>query len=170
MARVVEPFIAQLDKIGVKVTLKTEDEANFVKRVERWDFDMISAPLGQSESPGNEQRDYWHSASASQSESRNYMGLKDSAIDALVEKVIRVKTREELIVATRALDRALWFQHFLVPNWYMSAHRVSWWNKFGHPQEKPMQYQPIDFMIRYGWFDPKLDAELKTAIKENKSL
>ena len=170
MARVVEPFIAQLAKIGVKVNLKTEDEANFVKRVERWDFDMISAPLGQSESPGNEQRDYWHSASASQSESRNYMGLKEPAIDALVEKVIRVKTREELVVATRALDRALWFHHFIVPNWYMSAHRVSWWNKFGYPKEKPMQYQPADFMIRYGWFDPKLDAALKTAIKENKSL
>jgi hypothetical protein len=52
----------------------------------------------------------------------------------------------------------------------MAAHRVSWWNKFGYPTEKPMQYQPVDFMIRYGWFDPKLDAALKTSIKENKSL
>ena len=170
MARVVEPFVAQLDKIGIKVAIKTEDDANYVKRVERWEFDMISAPFGQSESPGNEQRDYWHSASASQSESRNYMGLKDPAIDALVDKVIAAKSRDELVIATRALDRALWYTYFMVPNWYISAHRVSWWSKFGIPVDRPMQYQPEDFIVRYGWLDTKRDEALKKAIKENKSI
>jgi microcin C transport system substrate-binding protein len=170
MARVVEPFVAQLDKIGIKVSVKTEDDANYVKRVEKWDFDMISAPFGQSESPGNEQRDYWHSVSASQSESRNYMGLKDPAVDALVEKLIAARSREELVVATRALDRVLWFSYIMVPNWYITSHRVSWWNKFGIPSDKPMQYQPEDFIVRYGWLDATNATSLQNAIKANKSL
>jgi len=170
MARVVEPFVAQLSKIGIKVALKTEDTANYVKRIEKWDFDMISVPFGQSESPGNEQRDYWHSASASQSESRNFMGLKDKAVDVLVENLISAKTREELVVATRALDRALWFNYIMVPNWYVTAHRVSWWNKFGIPSNKPMQYQPEDFLVRYGWLDKTQSQSLEKALKDNKSL
>jgi microcin C transport system substrate-binding protein len=170
MARVVEPYLAQLEKIGIKGKLKIEDQANYVKRVEAWDFDMISAVFGQSESPGNEQRDFWHSASAIQSESRNYMGLKDPAVDALVDTVIAAKTRDELVTATRALDRALWFNHFIVPNWYMAAYRVSWWNRFGQPAEKPLQFTPIEFMVRYGWLDQGLETALKSAMKENKAL
>jgi microcin C transport system substrate-binding protein len=131
---------------------------------------MISAVFGQSESPGNEQRDFWHSASAIQSESRNYMGLKDPAVDALVDTVIAAKTRDELVTATRALDRALWFNHFIVPNWYMAAYRVSWWNRFGQPAEKPLQFTPIEFMVRYGWLDQGLETALKSAMKENKAL
>jgi microcin C transport system substrate-binding protein len=170
MARVVEPYIAQLDKIGVKVNLKTEDPANYVKKIETWDFDMISAVFGQSESPGNEQRDYWHSVSASQSESRNYMGLKDPAVDQLVTHIINAKSRDELVIASRALDRVLWNLHILVPNWYMKAHRVSWWNKFGIPAKKPLQYDPTDFILRFGWLDATKDSALKTAIKDNKKL
>ena len=170
MGRVVEPYLAQLEKIGVKANLKIEDQANFIKRLEKWDFDMTSMAFGQSESPGNEQRDYWHSAAASQSESRNYMGLKDPAVDILVDGVIASKNRSDLVTATRALDRALWFNHFLVPNWYMAAYRVSWWNKFGQPKEKPLQYTPIDFMVRYGWFDAKKETALKEAMKDNKSI
>ena len=170
MGRIVEPFVAQLGKIGINVAVKTEDDANYVKRLEKWDFDMISVPFGQSESPGNEQRDYWHSMSASQSESRNVMGLKDSAIDVLVEKIIAAKTRDELVISTRALDRALWFSYIMVPNWYVTSHRVSWWNKFGLPATKPMQYQPEDLMVRYGWLDPGRANALQKAMKENKSI
>jgi microcin C transport system substrate-binding protein len=170
MGRVVEPFLAQLEKIGIRGRIKTEDIANYVKRVEKWDFDMMSIIWGQSESPGNEQRDYWHSSAASQSESRNYMGLKDPAVDSLVEKVISAKTREELVVATRALDRALWYQHILVPNYYMPAYRVSRWNKFGEPKDKPAQFSPLEFMIRYGWFDKSKDDALKAAMSSGKSL
>jgi microcin C transport system substrate-binding protein len=170
MGRVVEPYIAQLEKIGIKVNLKTEDPANYVKRVEKWDFDVISMAFGQSESPGNEQRDYWHSKAASQSESRNFMGLKDPAVDALVEKVIAAKNREELVITTRALDRVLWNLHIMVPNWYMAAHRVSWWNKFGQTGEKPLQYSPTEFIVRYGWSDQNKETALQSAVKNNKSL
>jgi microcin C transport system substrate-binding protein len=170
MGRIVEPFVAQLGKIGIKVSVKREDDANYVKRLEKWDFDMISVPFGQSESPGNEQRDYWHSMSAAQSESRNVMGLKDTAIDVLVEKIISAKNRDELVISTRALDRALWFSYIMVPNWYVTSHRVSWWNKFGLPANKPMQYQPEDLIVRYGWLDPNRADALQKAMKENKSI
>lgn len=170
MGRVVEPFLAQLEKIGVKGHIKIEDGANYVKRLEKWDFDMVSMSFGQSESPGNEQRDYWHSASAKQSESRNYMGVADPAIDVLVDGVIAAKSRGELVTATKALDRVLWNTHILVPNWYMPAYRVSWWNKFGQPSEKPLQYTPAEFMLRYGWLDTAKEAALAAAIKNNKSM
>lgn len=170
MGRVVEPYLAQLEKIGIKASLKIEDQANYIKRLEKWDFDMTSMVFVQSESPGNEQRDYWHSASASQSESRNIMGLKDPAIDSLVETLINATSREELVTATRALDRVLWNTHILVPNWYMAAYRVSWWNKFGTPSEKPRRYRPTEFMMRYGWLDSSKDLALRAAIKDSKSL
>jgi microcin C transport system substrate-binding protein len=170
MARVVEPWVAQLEKIGVKVKVKTEDQANYVKRAEAWDFDMISTIFGQSESPGNEQRDFWHSDAATHHESRNLMGLRDPAVDALVDKIIAAKTREELVVATKALDRVLWNLHILVPNWYMAGYRVSWWNKFGIPKELPGKFRPDMFMIRYAWYDQPKATALESAIKANKPM
>jgi microcin C transport system substrate-binding protein len=98
------------------------------------------------------------------------MGLKDPAVDSLVEKVISAKSREELVVATKALDRVLWYQHILVPNWFMTAYRVSWWNIFGNPKDKPAQFTPMEFMIRYGWYDKAKDDALKAAMSAGKSL
>jgi microcin C transport system substrate-binding protein len=168
--RVVEPWLAQLEKIGIKGTIKVDDPANYVKKMENWDFDMILHGVGQSESPGNEQRDFWHSSSADQKESRNVIGLKDPSIDALVEKLIAAKSREELVIATRALDRALWCHYIMVPGWYLPGYRVSWWNKFGIPSVKPDQFQPDVIMLRYGWVDPAKAASLEAAMKQNKAM
>lgn len=163
--RFVDPFAQSLAKIGVKMNVKIDDQANYMKRMEKFDFDMTSARLAQSDSPGNEQRDYWHSSSANSSGSYNVFGLKDPAIDTLVDKLIQANTREELVTATRALDRALWFNYIQVPNWYSGTHRVSYWSSIGIPEKKPPFYDPTQMLLRYAWYDADRAAKLKNAMQ-----
>ncbi|MCX6126699.1 MAG: extracellular solute-binding protein [Proteobacteria bacterium] len=170
MQRVIDPYVQSLAKIGVTAHVKLEDSANFTKRIEQHDFDIFSAPIGQSESPGNEQRDYWHSMSANKSESRNYGGLADPAVDSLVETVINAQNREDLVTATRALDRALWFTYLTIPHWYMAADRVSTWNQIQVPTMKPTRSVPSHFTIQYGWYDPAKAEALKIAMKNKTKL
>jgi microcin C transport system substrate-binding protein len=110
-ARIVEPWTQNLAKLGAKVTIEEKEQSVYVKRVESREFDMIVASIGESQSPGNEQRDYWTSAAADQNHSRNYPGIKNKAIDALVDRVIYSKDRAELELNTRCLDRALYHVH-----------------------------------------------------------
>ena len=168
--RIVDPFAQSLAKIGVKMNVKVEDQANYIKRMEKFDFDMTSIRLGQSDSPGNEQRDYWHSSSANAPESRNVSGLKDPAIDALVDKIIQASTREELVTATRALDRVLWFSYFQVPNWYLGAHHISYWNRIGVPEKRPPFFSPQILMFQYGWYDAEKATKLTAAMKSGTKL
>lgn len=169
LQRVADPYAQSLAKIGIKMNIKVEDSANYIKLVEKFQFDMISSVIGQSESPGNEQRDFWHSSTANTSESRNYTGLKDPAIDALVDKLIYVENREDLITATKALDRALWFNYIAVPHWYFDGYRVSYWNRLGIPDQRPPYFGAVEMIVMYGWADAekakKLDAALKSGAK-----
>ena len=121
---------------------------------------MVVTGFGQSNSPGNEQREYWHSSSADNPGSRNLMGLKDPAVDALVEGLVQADSRESLITHTHALDRALRSLHLLVPNWYTSVYRVAYWNKFGHPATPPK----YDLGLFTWWVDPDKEARLRGAL------
>ena len=103
---------------------------------------MIVNVYGQSQSPGNEQRDYWSSASADRKGSRNYMGLKNPVVDTLVDRIVYAETQEALTAACRALDRVLWYGYYVVPNWYLAFHRVAYWNRFARPEKLPLYYSP----------------------------
>ncbi|MBF0446407.1 MAG: hypothetical protein HQL68_12545 [Magnetococcales bacterium] len=96
--------------------------------------------FGQSQSPGNEQWDMWSSASADKKGSRNYIGIKDPVVDALVDKITYSKSRKELVTACRALDRVLLAGHYLIPNWYLNTHRIAFWDKFNRPKQMPLYY------------------------------
>ena len=98
---------------------------------------MVVTSFPQSNSPGNEQREYWHSSSADNPGSRNLIGLRDPAIDQLVEGLIIADSRAELITHTRALDRVLRAGHYLVPNYHTPVYRVAYWDKFAHPEQAP---------------------------------
>lgn len=135
--RWIMPFIRNLERIGVKATYRTVDEAQYQNRMNNFDFDMTVMVIPQSSSPGNEQREYWGSDRADMVGSRNYIGIKDPVIDALVEQIIRAQTREDLITRTRALDRVLQWGYYVIPNWHMPAWRVAYWNKFGQPATTP---------------------------------
>ena len=118
---------------------------------------MVTAVLAQSASPGNEQRDYWSSAAADASGSRNVAGIKDPAIDKLIDRVIYAKDREELVAATHALDRVLLWNFYLVPQWHLPEVWTAYWDKFGKPEKQPT-YIGVD--IDSWWIDPEKEAAL----------
>lgn len=135
--RIVLPFQRNLHRLGIDLFIREVDDAQYVNRVRARDYEMISGGWGQSDSPGNEQRSYWGSQAADLPSSRNYAGLKDPVVDALIEKLIAAPDREALVYRTRALDRALLSHHFVVPNWYLSADRILYWDRFQMPDVIP---------------------------------
>ena len=101
---------------------RTVDRSLYIRRIRAFDYDMIVGSFPQSLSPGNELRNMFHSAAASKKGSRNYMGVSDPVVDALVDKIISSESRADLIIACRALDRVLLNGNYLVPNWYINTH------------------------------------------------
>ena len=131
--RIVLPFVRNLGRLGIEARIRLVDESQYINRMRGFDFDMAMLVWGQSESPGNEQRTYWSSAAADQAGSRNYAGIKDGVVDALIEGLITAPDREALVARTRALDRVLLWGHYVIPAWHLSADRVLYWDKFAYP-------------------------------------
>ncbi|MBM3565886.1 MAG: ABC transporter substrate-binding protein [Alphaproteobacteria bacterium] len=135
--RVALPFVRNLERLGIEARVRTVEPAQYRKRIDDFDFDMIVESFGQSLSPGNEQRDFWSSSAAGTPGSRNTVGVKDPVVDELVELVIAAPDRESLIARTRALDRVLLSGHYVVPNWHIRVFRVAYWDRFGRPGKAP---------------------------------
>ncbi len=135
--RVVLPYAQNLKKIGIEMTIRVVDSSQYLNRVRAFDFDMITFSWPESLSPGNEQRYFWGSAAADNPASRNFAGIKDPAVDALIDKVIFAKDRATLVAAVKALDRVLLWNHFVIPQWYLNVDRTARWNRFSHPQKLP---------------------------------
>jgi microcin C transport system substrate-binding protein len=159
--RIVEPYIKNLKILGIAAHSRVEDQSIYIQKLKRFDYDAIVDVLGQSESPGNEQRDMWHSSSAATEDSRNSMGIKNPAVDALVEAVISAKSRKELVTAVHALDRVLWHNHYIVPHWYMSAFRATYWNRFDLPKTMPLYFSPLSWFMNFASENPAKEAILK---------
>jgi microcin C transport system substrate-binding protein len=157
--RIVGPFAKGLERLGVAVTLRTVDDAQYEARLENFDFDMMVATFGQSLSPGNEQRDFWGSAAADTPGSRNLIGVKDPVVDELIGRIITAHDREALIAACRALDRVLLWNHYVIPQWHNRVTRMALWDKLRHPSTWP----------RYGvdlfawWVDPAAAQRVEQA-------
>ncbi|MBU1331317.1 MAG: extracellular solute-binding protein [Gammaproteobacteria bacterium] len=135
--RVLLPFKRNLADLGMELVIRRVDVSQYINRLRSRDFDLIVSGFPQSNSPGNEQREYWHSSSADNPGSRNFIGLKDPAVDQLVEGLIKADSRQELIAHTRALDRVLLWGHYVIPNWHIKTWRVAYWNRFAHPKVTP---------------------------------
>ena len=135
--RIVLPFKDNLEKLGIFVTVRTIDSAQYQQRLETFDFDMVVSSIRQSLSPGNEQRNFWGSDAADTNGSRNIIGIKNSVIDILIEKVISAKDREDLIITTKALDRVLLWNHYVIPQWHISSYRTLYWDIFDKPKVRP---------------------------------
>jgi len=152
--RVSLPYAQTLAKIGIDARVRTVDPSQYQHRLDNYDYDMVIATFGESESPGNEQSAYWTCGSATQEGGENIMGVCSPVIDALVSKVVNASDRDTLVTATHALDRVLLWNWYMVPNWHLDYFRVAYWNKFARP----------DKVIRNGftlddwWLDPKLAA------------
>jgi microcin C transport system substrate-binding protein len=128
-----QPLQQNLEKLGIKASIRTVDATQYTNRVIAFDYDMIIGSWGQSNSPGNEQREYWESSRADMQGSRNYLGLKDPVVDRLVEMIVQAPTREDLVARCRALDRVLQHGWYVIPNWHQPAWRVAYWDKFAMP-------------------------------------
>lgn len=109
---------------------------------------MIVSGFSQSNSPGNEQREYWHSSTADNPGSRNFIGLKSPAIDQLVDQLIQSDSRAELVTRTRALDRVLLWGYYVIPNWHIKTWRVAYWNHLDRPAVTPL----YDIGLRGWWY------------------
>jgi microcin C transport system substrate-binding protein len=153
------PFQQDLANIGITMTIRSVDTPQFIERTRKRDFEMMVGLWGQSLSPGNEQRGYWGSQSADEPNSRNYAGIKNAGVDALIDRVIYAKSREELVAATKALDRVLLWNHFMVPQFYSDVTRTARWDRFGHPQNIP-PYTPGFPDI--WWWDPEKAQKVAT--------
>lgn len=157
MEKIVLPFVRNLERAGITATIRVVDSAQYQNRTDGFDYDMIIESFQQSLSPGNEQRDYWNSERADRPGSRNSIGIKDPVVDALVEQLIQAKDRDSLIAHTRALDRVLLWNWFVIPHWHDDVYRVAYWNRFAHPAVAP-KYGLA--MAGTWWIDPAKDARL----------
>ena len=135
--KIVGPFIENLKRLGIEATLRIVDPAQYKNRLDQFDYDMVVIAIGQSLSPGNEQKSYWSSQAADIPGSSNWIGIKNPAVDYLIKKIIESPDEKNLIAATRALDRVLLHGYYVVPHWHISASRLVYWNKFGHPKKFP---------------------------------
>ena len=139
-----------LDRLGMNVSVRTVDEAQFENRLRSWDFDIITMAWGESLSPGNEQRGYWGSQAADQPGSLNIVGIKNPAVDAMIDQLIFAKNRGDLEAAARALDRILLWNHYVVPQWTYGRVRTARWDRFGHPNPMP-KYGRAAFPTVWWW-------------------
>lgn len=151
MSRVITTYVRNLEKLGIQVHQRTTDFALYQKRLEDFDFDMVSIRFPDSQSPGNELRDRFNSEAAGTPGSDNLFGLKSPAIDQLVDNVLHAHTREELVNAGRALDRVLMHGYYIVPNWFSASHRVAYRKELVYPQRLPYYYTAEGWILSNWW-------------------
>jgi microcin C transport system substrate-binding protein len=154
LERVILSYISLLDRLGIHASVRLIDNVQYVNRVRGWDFDIIVAVWQETLTPGNEQRDYWGSGAADTPGSRNLIGIKNPAVDALIERIVFAQTRAELVAATKALDRVLLWNHYVVPQWNLGKQRTARWDRFGHPHQMP-RYGMSGFPALWWWDDAR---------------
>ena len=155
--RIALPFARNLERLGITADVRTIDPSQYTNRMDSFDIDMTTQVWGQSLSPGNEQRDYWSTESATAPGTRNTAGITDPVIDELIELVIAAPSRDSLIQRTRALDRRLLWGYYVVPHFHVTHQRLAYWDKFGRPDVVPMR--GTSFWT--WWADPEKDATLE---------
>ena len=148
--RIILPYTQDLEALGIKATVRNVDDAQYKQREDNRDFDIIIDNFAQSNSPGNEQRDFWGSAAADKPGSRNTAGIKNPAIDKLVDKIVFSKDRADLVAATHALDRVLLWNYYVVPHWNYPYERLAYWDVFGRPAKLPSQTSAL---TQVWWYD-----------------
>ncbi len=151
-------YIANLKRLGIDATLRIIDTTQYIQRYQSFDFDAVTARFPQTESPGNEQRDYWSTQAADTPGSRNVPGIKDKVVDALIDRIIFAKDRDDLVATVRALDRVLLWNFYTVPQYFQPTLRYAYWNKFGIPEKQP-GYAGIDTMS--WWILPDRETQIE---------
>ncbi|MBV1915326.1 MAG: extracellular solute-binding protein, partial [Pseudomonadales bacterium] len=157
--RVVLPFTKNLEKLGIKAEIRLMDTQQYISQLRSYDFDMVISTISQSSSPGNEQHSFWHSSTVDIPRGRNIAGVSNSVVDHLVDLVIAAPDRESLITRTRALDRVLLWNHYVIPHFHTQSFRVAYWNRFSKPAIAPRYALGFDNW----WIDPAKQKALDQA-------
>jgi microcin C transport system substrate-binding protein len=155
--RIINPFARNLERIGITVSIRVVDVSAFENRMRSFDFDVMSRRFAQPLTPGIEQRNYWSSRAADTVGSFNFSGVRDPAVDDLVEHIVSARNRDELRTATRALDRVLMWSWYVIPHWYSGTVKLGYWDRFERPAVKPAYDVGL---IDTWWIDPKKDRAL----------
>jgi microcin C transport system substrate-binding protein len=153
--RIFAPYAANLKKLGIDMNYRTVDDSLYKRRQDSFEFDMVVASFPQSVSPGNELMNMFHSQAAEMQGSRNFPGISDPVVDALIEKIINAENRHDLVVTAHALDRVLLHGEYLVPNWYIDAHRIAYRDKFNRPETLPLYFEPMSWLLKTWWAKEK---------------
>lgn len=153
----INPYLQNLARLGIKGQIRLVDTTQYVNRLTNYDFDMMIGGPGQSMSPGNEQREIWGSESAERDGGRNLGGIKDPAVDAIIEELINAKTRESLMAYARALDRVLLWNWYGVPQLAQGSIWWAYWARFGHPVQVPLHGPHLATW----WFDATKSAAVE---------
>lgn len=159
--RVAAPFLQNLNKAGIDTSVRLVDTAQYEVRTDDFDFDLIVGALAFYPPPGPELRSYYGSAAADERGSANYGGIKNPVVDELIEQIVKAESLEVLQVLTRALDRVLLWNHYVIPQFYADKHRIAFWNRFGQPETPPkyIEYRLTGFPVGW-WVDDTLDSKL----------
>ena len=168
--RIAEPYKNNLKKIGVEMDIRVAQIAEYEEVLRNFKFDMIVTGYGQSRSPGNEQRYMWSSEAAETPGSRNYMGIKNPAIDELIDTIVKAESRTKLIASLQAMDRILTHQFYIVPHWYIAYDRVVHWQKFSRPKINPSQSPIINNILEWWWWNKDKASNLTNALASGSSL
>ena len=149
LERIYQPYVENLSRLGIQASIRTVDRAQYKQRLDQFDFDVISLTLPQTLSPGLEQSLYFHSSQAKIKGGKNYAGIDNPVVDALLDQLLSAQTRDQQVAATRALDRVLLWQHYTVPNWYINYHRLAYRNRFAF-----VTVPPYTLGLRSWWLKP----------------
>jgi len=162
--RVIAPFQRNLERLGIHSRIRNVDSAQYQNRLRDFDYDMIVGGGPTVISPGNEQRELWSSLAADRPGSRNAARVKSPVVDALVDKVIAAPDQAALIAATRALDRVLLWNYYMLPQFHSDFDWIAYWNKFGRPAKSPIY--GVDLFS--WWVDPAKEAALRQGETQGK--
>ena len=158
--RIVGAFAHNLkQKLGIQINYRTVDVSLWLRRVRKYDFDMIVSGLSQSQLPGKELMNYWHSSVINEEGARNYAGVNNPVIDDLIEKIVTTNSREQRVAMAKAIDRILLYGEYLVPNWYIAHHRVAYWDHFNLPAKTPLFYEPTPWALQTWWLKEQEGAK-----------
>lgn len=157
--RVIAPYVKNLKLLGINARIRKVDPAQYQQRLKGFDFDIITQRYVMRNTPGVELRSYFGTGAANTDGSLNLAGIADPAVDALIERVVAAKNREDMTTAARALDRVLRAGHYWVPHWYKASNSVAYWDKFSRPETKPKFDRGI---LDTWWFDEAKAAELSS--------
>jgi microcin C transport system substrate-binding protein len=151
LSRVISAYKRNLNKLGIEVKESVLDPAIYQKRLETFDFDMVSVRYPDTSSPGNELINRFSSKAASTNGSDNIIGIADKRIDKMLDIIVQAKTQVELTAATKVLDRLLLSEYYIIPHWYSNTHRIGYSAALKYPQNIPLYYDAETWLIATWW-------------------